>query len=75
MAGFSSGNGLQTFDHIQSVFAALREPVSRTHYDRTMRSANVHNQVLIVLAQRRCDVVFANLRDGTLHQADYVVIA
>jgi hypothetical protein len=29
-----------------------------------------HNQALIVLAQRRCDVLFALLRDGTLFAVD-----
>jgi hypothetical protein len=27
-----------------------------------------HNQALIALARRRCDVLFAMLRDGTIYQ-------
>ncbi len=30
--------------------------------------AKRHNQALIALARRRCDVLFAMLRDGTLYQ-------
>ena len=37
----------------------------------TAAQSKRHNQVLIALARRRCDVPFAMLRDGTLYQADY----
>jgi transposase len=58
-----------------SAFAALRDPVSRTYYDRKIAQGKRHNQALIALARRRCDVLFAMLRDGTLYQADYAVAA
>ena len=51
-----------------SAFAALRDPVSRTYYDRKITQGKRHNQALIALARRRCDVLFAMLRDGTLYE-------
>lgn len=58
-----------------SAFAALRDPISRTYYDRKIAQGKRHNQALIALSRRRCDVLFAMLRDGTLYQADYAVAA
>lgn len=52
-----------------SAFAALRDPVSRTYYDRKIRQGKRHNQALIALARRRCDVLYAMLRDGTFYHA------
>lgn len=52
-----------------SAFAALRDPVSRAYYDRKIAQGKRHNQALIALARRRCDVLYAMLRDGTLYQA------
>lgn len=51
-----------------SAFAALKDPVSRTYYKRK-RAEKKHNQALIALARRRCDVLFAMLRDGTFDTA------
>ena len=48
-----------------SAFAALRDPVSRAYYTRKISQGKRHNQALIALARRRCDVLFAMLRDGT----------
>ena len=50
-----------------SAFAALKDPTSRTYYDRKRAEGKRHNQALIALARRRCDVLFAMLRDGTLY--------
>lgn len=50
-----------------SAFAALKDPVSRAYYDRKRAEGKRHNQALIALARRRCDVLFAMLRDGTLY--------
>ncbi|MDB0544185.1 IS110 family transposase [Ralstonia solanacearum] len=44
-----------------SAFAALRDPISRAYYARKI-------QQLIAPARRRCDVLFAMLRDGTFYQ-------
>jgi transposase len=51
-----------------SAFASLRDPISRTYYDRKTTQGKRHNQALIALARRRCDVLFAMLRDGALYQ-------
>ncbi|MGP9684030.1 transposase, partial [Brachybacterium sp. AOP3-A1-3] len=50
-----------------SAFAALKDPVSRAYYDRKRAEKKRHNQALIALARRRCDVLFAMLRDGTFY--------
>ncbi len=52
-----------------SAFAALRDPESRTYYDRKIAQGKRHNQALLALARRRSDVLFAMLRDGTLYAA------
>ena len=50
-----------------SAFAALKAPLSRTYYDKKRAKGKRHNQALIVLSRRRCDVLFAMLRDGALY--------
>lgn len=57
-----------------SAFAALRDPVSRAYYARKISQGKRHNQALIALARRRCDVLFAMLRDGTLYSPPQPVI-
>lgn len=52
-----------------SAFAALRDPVSRAYYDRKVNQGKRSNQALIALARRRCDVLYAMLRDGTFYTA------
>lgn len=52
-----------------SAFAALRDPVSRAYYARKISQGKRHNQALIALARRRCNVLYAMMRDGTLYQA------
>ncbi|MBP2215788.1 IS110 family transposase [Arthrobacter sp. CAN_C5] len=51
-----------------SAFAALKDPVSRTYYDRKRAEGKRHNQALIALARRRTDTLFAMLRDMTLYE-------
>ncbi|MHA7173033.1 transposase, partial [Arthrobacter monumenti] len=51
-----------------SAFAALKDPVSRAYYDRKRAEGKRHNQALIALARRRCDTLFAMLRDMTLYE-------
>jgi transposase len=51
-----------------SAFAALGDPTSRAYYERKKAQGKRHNQALIALARRRCDVLFAMMRDGTLYQ-------
>ncbi|WP_460994432.1 IS110 family RNA-guided transposase, partial [Sinomonas soli] len=45
-----------------SAFASLSHPPSRAYYDRKRAQGKRHNQALIALARRRCDVLFAMLR-------------
>ena len=52
-----------------SAFAALKDPLSRAYYDKKRAEGKRHNQALIALARRRCDVLFAMLRDGTFYEA------
>jgi transposase len=54
-----------------SAFAALRDPISRAYYERKISQGKRHNQALIALARRRCDVLFAMLRDGTLYSSPH----
>lgn len=58
-----------------SSFAALKDPLSRAYYDRKRAEGKKHNQALIALARRRCDVIYAMLRDGTLYEAKTAVAA
>jgi len=51
-----------------SAFAALKDPLSKAYYDRKRAEGKRHNQALIALARRRCDTLYAMLRDGTLYQ-------
>lgn len=51
-----------------AAFAALAHPDSRAYYDRKIAEGKHHNQALLCLARRRCDVLFAMLRDGTFYQ-------
>ncbi len=52
-----------------AAFAALADPVSRAYYDRKRAQGKRHNAALICLARRRCDVLFAMLRDKTPYQS------
>jgi transposase len=51
-----------------AAFAALADPVSRAYYDRKRAQGKRHNAALICLARRRCDVLFAMLRDKIPYQ-------
>lgn len=51
-----------------AAFAALSDPTSRAYYDRKRAQGKKHNAALICLARRRCDVIYAMLRDGTPYQ-------
>lgn len=51
----------------QAAFASLNDPASRTYYDRKRTQKKKHNAAIICLARRRCDVLYAMLRDGTLY--------
>ncbi|SDN04208.1 IS110 family RNA-guided transposase [Allokutzneria albata] len=51
-----------------AAFAALHDPTSRAYYDRKRGEGKKHNAALICLARRRCDVLYAMLRDHTRYQ-------
>ena len=51
-----------------SAFAALHDSTSRSHYDRKRAEGKKHNAALICLARRRCDVLYAMLKNKTLYQ-------
>jgi hypothetical protein len=52
-----------------AAFAALSDPTSHAYYDRKRAEGKKHNAALICLARRRCDVLYAMLRDKALYQA------
>lgn len=62
------GNKILKLALFLSAFAALKDPLSRAYYDRKRAQGKKHNQALIALARRRCDVIYAMLRDGTLYE-------
>lgn len=51
-----------------SAFSALKDPVSRAYYDRKRSEGKRHSHALIAPARRRCDTLYAMLRDGTLYE-------
>ncbi|MDH6293244.1 hypothetical protein M2275_008189 [Rhodococcus opacus] len=51
-----------------SAFAALGVPTSRGYYDRQRAEGKKHNAALICLAGRRCDVLYAMIKNKTLYQ-------
>jgi hypothetical protein len=46
-----------------AAFASLRNPESKTFYDRKRSEGKKHNSAIICLARRRCDVILAMLRN------------
>jgi transposase len=58
-----------------SAFAALRDPTSRAYYDRKRAERKSHQQALLALARRRCDVLFAMIRDGATYDPDHAAAA
>ena len=48
--------------------ASHSDPISKTYYDRKRAEGTRHNAAVICLARRRCNVIFAMLRDGTYYQ-------
>ncbi|WP_336162305.1 IS110 family transposase [Amycolatopsis sp. VC5-11] len=51
-----------------AAFAALHDPISRAYYDRKRAEGKKHNAALICLARRRCDVIYAMLRNKTYYR-------
>ena len=48
--------------------ASNHDPISKAYYDRKRAEGKRHNAAVICLARRRCNVIFAMLRDGTYYQ-------
>src|SRR5690606_9143687 len=51
-----------------AAFAALKDSASRAYYDRKRSEGKKHHAALICLARRRCDVLYAMLRDKKPYQ-------
>lgn len=52
--------------------ASNHDPVLKVYYDRKRAEGKRHNAAVICLARRRCNVIFAMLRDGTYYQPPIV---
>lgn len=48
---------------------------SKVYYERKRSQGKKHNAAVICLARRRCDVIYAMLRDGSQYQQKTVVTA
>ena len=64
---FANGTASIVLPRLAQQLAALRDPVSRAYYTRKISQGKRHNHALIARARRRCDVLFAMLREGTLY--------
>ena len=51
-----------------SAFASLKDPTSRTYYDRKRAEGKNHPAALLCLARRRTDVLYAMVRDRRPYQ-------
>lgn len=69
MARHDSGQAAVGTDPFLSAFAVIHDPGSRAYCDRTRAEGKKHNAALICLARRRCDVVFAMLRNKAFYRA------
>ncbi len=60
-----------------SAFASLKckDQISRAYYDKKRAEGKKHNQAVIALARRRCNVLFAMLRDGSVYEAPEALAA
>lgn len=63
------GNKIPNQALFSSAFVALKIPLSRAYYDKKRDENKKHNQALIALTRRRCNVVYAMLRDGAYFRA------
>ena len=58
------GNRLLKRRFFLAAFASLSHPPSRAYYDRKTAEGKRHNQALLCPARRRCDVLYAMIRNG-----------
>lgn len=48
--------------------ASCHDALSKAYYDRKSAHGKKHNDAIICLTRRRCDVIFAMLKNGTLYR-------
>lgn len=48
--------------------ASNYDPESRAYYQRKRAEGKKHNAAIMCLARRRCNVIFAMLRDRTMYE-------
>ena len=51
-----------------NAFASLHDPNSRAYYDRKRAEGKKHDATLICLARRRCDVLYAMLKNREFYR-------
>jgi len=54
-----------------SAFASLKDPTSRQYYDRKRAENKSHQHALMALARRRCDVLYAMMRDSAVYDHNH----
>lgn len=59
----------------QSAFCSLRDPASRTFYDRKRREGKRHHQAVLALARRRVNVLWAMLTHRTPYEPRIKTVA
>lgn len=63
-----SGNTKLKRAFFLAAFASLHDPNSRAYYDRKRAEGKKHNAALICLARRRCDVLYAMLKNREFYR-------
>lgn len=60
-----------------SAFASLKckDQVSRAYSDHERAEGKKHNKAVIALARRRCNVLFAMIRDGSIDEVPEALAA
>ncbi|MEX6431033.1 IS110 family transposase, partial [Ferrimicrobium acidiphilum] len=48
--------------------ASTCDPESKTYYARKRAQGKKHNAAIICLARRRCDMIYAMLKNGTFYR-------
>jgi hypothetical protein len=79
-AGHSTGGGTPVSRDCKrvlflSAFVVLHDSASRTYYDRKRAEGKKHNAALICLARRRCDVLYAMLKNHEPYRSPAVTAA
>ncbi|MHA7156403.1 IS110 family transposase, partial [Arthrobacter sp. TMN-50] len=48
--------------------ASCHDPLSKAYYEKKRGQGKKHNAAIICLARRRCDVIYAMLKNKTLYE-------